>query len=56
VGGVSFSPPTALAMLVVLDGEPLNPGVDFTKLCAASAKDAIAQRLAKNLPFNFNKI
>lgn len=30
VGGVSFNPPTALAMLVVLDGEPLNPGVEFS--------------------------
>jgi hypothetical protein len=30
VGGISFAPPTALAMLVVLDGEPLNPGVDFS--------------------------
>ena len=30
VGGVSFAPSTALAMLVVLDGVPLNPGVDFS--------------------------
>lgn len=30
VGGVSFNPPTAFAMLVVLDGEPLNPGVEFS--------------------------
>lgn len=30
VGGVSFNPPTAFAMLVVLNGEPLNPGVDFS--------------------------
>jgi hypothetical protein len=30
VGGVSYNPPTAFAMLVVLDGEPLNPGVDFS--------------------------
>ncbi len=30
VGGVSFTPATAFAMLVVLNGEPLNPGVDFS--------------------------
>lgn len=30
VGGTAFSPPTAFAMLVVLNGTPLNPGVDFS--------------------------
>ena len=30
VGGVSFNPPTAYSMLAVLDGNPLNPGVDFS--------------------------
>lgn len=30
VGGVAFNPPTALAMMVVLNGEPQNPGVDFS--------------------------
>jgi hypothetical protein len=30
VGGVDFVPPTAFAMLVVLDGVPQNPGVDFS--------------------------
>lgn len=30
VGGVSFTPPTAFAMLVVLNDVPLNPGVDFS--------------------------
>ena len=30
VGGVSFTPATAFAMLVVLNGEPPNPGIDFS--------------------------
>ena len=30
VGGVSYSPPTAYAMLVSLDNVVLNPGVDFS--------------------------
>jgi len=30
VGGEAFSPATSFAMLVVLDGTPLNPGVDFS--------------------------
>ncbi len=30
VGGVDFVPATAFAMLVVLDGVPQNPGVDFS--------------------------
>ena len=48
VGGVSFSPPTALAMLVVLDGEPLNPGVDFS-ITAATISFAVAP--LNNTPF-----
>jgi hypothetical protein len=30
VGGTNFVPPTAFAMLAVLNGVPLNPGVDFS--------------------------
>lgn len=30
VGGVSFNPPTAFAMMVVLNGEVQNPGVEFS--------------------------
>lgn len=30
VGGVAFTPPTAYAMMVSLDGVILNPGVDFS--------------------------
>ena len=30
-----------------------QPGVNFTKLCGPSKKDAGAQRSAKNSPFNF---
>lgn len=30
VGGVAFTPPTAYAMIVVLDGEMLNPDVGFS--------------------------
>jgi hypothetical protein len=30
VSGVAFTPPTAYAMLVVLNGEPQNPDVDFS--------------------------
>lgn len=30
VGGVSFAPPTAYAMMVVLNGEVQNPGIDFS--------------------------
>jgi len=48
VGGVSFSPPTAFAMLVVLNGEPLNPGVEFS-ITAATISFAIAP--AENTPF-----
>jgi hypothetical protein len=48
VGGVSFAPPTAFAMMVVLDGEPLNPGVDFS-INAATISFAVAP--ADNTPF-----
>lgn len=41
VGGVSFTPPTAFAMLVVLNGEPLNPGVDFS-ISASTISFAVA--------------
>ena len=30
ISGVPFNPPTAYAMLAVLNGNPLNPGVDFS--------------------------
>ena len=30
ISGVPFNPPTAFAMLVVLNSNPLNPGVDFS--------------------------
>lgn len=30
VGGVAFNPPTAFAMMVVLNGEPQNPGIEFS--------------------------
>ena len=30
ISGVPFNPPTAFAMLVVLNGVPLNPGVNFS--------------------------
>jgi hypothetical protein len=30
VGGTAFTPPTAFAMMVVLNGEPQNPGVEFS--------------------------
>jgi hypothetical protein len=48
VGGVSFNPPTAFAMLVVLNGEPLNPGVDFS-ITASTISFAVAP--ATNTPF-----
>jgi hypothetical protein len=48
VGGTSFNPPTAFAMLVVLDGEPLNPGVDFS-ISAATISFAVPP--AENTPF-----
>jgi hypothetical protein len=48
VGGVSFVPPTVFAMLVVLDGVPLNPGVDFS-ISAATISFAVAP--ATNTPF-----
>lgn len=30
VGGTAFTPPTAFAMIVVLNGEMQNPGVEFS--------------------------
>ncbi len=30
VGGTAFTPPTAFAMMVVLNGEVQNPGVEFS--------------------------
>ena len=35
VGGVAFTPPTAYAMMVVLNGEVLNPDVDFSVTSAS---------------------
>ena len=40
ISGVPFNPPTALAMLAVLNGSPLNPGVDFS-ISAATISFAI---------------
>jgi hypothetical protein len=48
VGGTSFNPPTAFAMLVVLNGEPLNPGVDFG-ITGSTISFAVAP--ATNTPF-----
>ena len=48
VGGASFTPPTAFAMLVVLDGVPLNPGVEFS---IAAATISFATPPATNTPF-----
>lgn len=48
VGGVSFTPPTAFAMMVVLDGEPQNPGVDFS-ISAATISFAVPP--VNNTPF-----
>jgi hypothetical protein len=48
VGGISFAPPTAFAMMVVLDGEPLNPGVDFS-ITAATIRFAVPPE--NNTPF-----
>jgi hypothetical protein len=48
VGGVSFSPPTAYAMLVSLNNVVLNPGVDFS-INAATISFATAPAL--NTPF-----
>lgn len=48
VGGTSFNPPTAYAMLVVLDGVPLNPGVDFS-ITASTISFAVAP--LANTPF-----
>ena len=48
VGGTAFNPPTAYAMLVVLNGEPLNPGVDFS-ISGSTISFAVAPAL--NTPF-----
>ena len=40
ISGVPFNPPTAFAMLAVLNGSPLNPGVDFS-ISAATISFAI---------------
>ena len=48
VGGTAFAPPTAYAMLVVLDGEPQNPGVDFS-ITGSTISFAVAPVL--NTPF-----
>jgi hypothetical protein len=48
VGGVSFAPPTALSMLVVLDGVPLNPGVEFS-ISASTISFAVPPE--NNTPF-----
>lgn len=48
VGGVDFNPPTAFAMLVVLDGVPQNPGVDFS-ISAATISFAVPPE--SNTPF-----
>lgn len=48
VGGVSFSPPTAYAMLVSLDNVVLNPGVDFS---ITGSTISFATAPALNTPF-----
>jgi hypothetical protein len=48
VGGVDFVPPTAFAMLAVLDGEPLNPGVEFS---ISGATISFAVPPENNTPF-----
>lgn len=48
VGGVSFTPPTSYAMLVVLNNIPLDPGVDFS-VTAATISFAVAP--VNNTPF-----
>ena len=48
VGGTSFNPPTAFAMMVVLNGVPLNPGVDFS-ISGSTISFALAP--ATNTPF-----
>ena len=48
VGGTAFNPPTAFAMMVVLNGVPLNPGVDFS-ITGATISFAVAPAL--NTPF-----
>ena len=48
VGGVSFTPPTSYAMLVVLNNIPLDPGVDFS-VSASTISFAVAP--VNNTPF-----
>jgi hypothetical protein len=48
VGGVSFNPPTSFSMIVVLNGIPQNPGVDFS-ITGATLSFAVAP--AENTPF-----
>jgi hypothetical protein len=48
VGGVSFAPPTAFAMLVSLNSVVLNPGVDFS-ITGSTISFAVAPAL--NTPF-----
>ena len=48
VGGVSFTPPTSYAMLVVLNNIPLDPGVDFS-VTAATISFSVAP--VNNTPF-----
>ena len=48
VGGVSFSPPTAYAMMVSLNNVILNPGVDFS---ITGSTISFATAPALNTPF-----
>ena len=48
VGGVSFSPPTAYAMMVSLNNVVLNPGVDFS---ITGSTISFATAPALNTPF-----
>ena len=48
VGGVSFTPPTSYAMLVVLNNIPLDPGVDFS-VTASTISFSVAP--VNNTPF-----
>lgn len=48
IGGVDFNPPTAFAMLAVLNGTPLNPGVEFS---ISGSTISFAQPPATNTPF-----
>lgn len=48
VGGVSFTPPTAYAMMVSLNNVVLNPGVDFS---VTGSTISFATAPALNTPF-----